>query len=159
VSSIVAKLKSGFVIIEINQSSVIEEWVETRCLPEYGVKLLIPGLEGSVASLLFADDVAILAKSEEQLGRVLHIIDEWASVTEWRHAQHADTVGFWRVAIFHVTVSRGVNWVARARCSGIWTVKWAIKFNLIDTEAVRGKGVYGRPRGRPRGGAHLPVVQ
>lgn len=60
------------------------------------------------------------------------------SVRTWNHAGYASTVGFWRVALFHPGVSRGMNWVVRARCSGIWTVKRAIKFNLIDVE-VSGK--------------------
>jgi hypothetical protein len=62
-----------------------------------------------------------------------------SSVGTWKRAQYVDTVGFWRAAIFYVGASRGVNWLIRARCSGIWTVKRAIKFGLIEADTVRGK--------------------
>jgi hypothetical protein len=77
-------------------------------------------------------------EAKQDLGKYLRLRREKeyrvrTSVTEWRRAQYADTVGFWRVAILHVAVSRGVNWVVRARCSGIWTMNHQVQ-----------------PRGRPR---------
>jgi hypothetical protein len=56
-----------------------------------------------------------------------------------RRAQYVNTVGFWKVAIFHVSVAKGVNWLVRARCSGIWTVKRAVKTGLVDAATVREK--------------------
>jgi exonuclease III len=61
------------------------------------------------------------------------------STTQWRRARYAETVGFRREAIFHVGAPKGVNWVVRARCSGLWTVKRAIEFDPLDPETVRGK--------------------
>jgi len=65
--------------------------------------------------------------------------DDRRSVTAWKQARYVNTVGFWKVAIFHSGVAKGVNWVVRARCAGIWTVKRAIEFGLVDATTVGGK--------------------
>lgn len=61
-----------------------------------------------------------------------------SSVRNWNRADYANTVGYWKEALFHTGTSRGMNWVVRARCSGIWTVKRALQFKLID-EVVTGQ--------------------
>jgi hypothetical protein len=51
---------------------------------------------------------------------------ERSSVSTWTRSQYVNTVGFWKVAIFHVSVAKGANWLVRARFSGIWTVKRSV---------------------------------
>jgi len=58
------------------------------------------------------------------------------SVRAWKRARYVDTVGFWKVAVL---VAKGVNWLARGRCVGIWTVKRAAEFGHIDATTVSGK--------------------
>ena len=60
------------------------------------------------------------------------------SFKRWRDMDFNSTKNFWLHASFDVNLATGVNWLIRARCSGIWTAARATKFGLV-TRDILGK--------------------
>jgi hypothetical protein len=60
------------------------------------------------------------------------------SFKAWKEARFKATALFWKRADFQTHLAKGVNWLIRMRCSGIWTVESAIKRELMVDE-ISGK--------------------
>jgi hypothetical protein len=53
------------------------------------------------------------------------------SFEKWQRADYNSTKVYVEYANFHTHLAKGVNWLARARCSGIWTAKKAVDSDLV----------------------------
>jgi hypothetical protein len=67
------------------------------------------------------------------------------SFKAWKEARFKATALFWKRADFQTHLAKGVNWLIRMRCSGIWTVELAVKRKLM-VNGISGKC----PRSEPQ---------
>lgn len=60
------------------------------------------------------------------------------SFRNWQRSDYRSTISFVQHANFHTHLAQGINWLVRARCSGIWTARQAFERSLVTGE-VQGR--------------------